>query len=29
LTSIVNKDGDLVGIVRRANPIQVIASARP
>ena len=29
MTSIVNKDGDLVGIVRRANLIQVIASARP
>jgi CBS-domain-containing membrane protein len=26
---IVNKDGDLVGIVSRANLIQVIASARP
>jgi CBS domain-containing protein len=26
---IVNKDGNLVGIVSRANLIQVIASARP
>ena len=26
---IVNKDGDLVGIVSRANLIQVVASARP
>ena len=26
---IVNKDGNLVGIVSRRNPIQVVASARP